>query len=234
MSGHRGTATFVRLSRPCSSRAPLARRILTAAGTRAVWRAAGDRLSRTMRLPGGRPNVLGQGRGWDLNDFVIVTCEHGGNRVPAAYARLFRPHRELLQSHRGHDPGSRPGPRLRFAGWAHRYTLRRSRGCWSSSIAPRCTGSLLVDHKIAPARRSCALLVEKYYLPYRRAVTADVEQAIASGPRRPLLDAHLHSRPRRHRATGRRWAALRSAACRRSGPVCELAFAALCSGGVPI
>ena len=39
-------------------------------------------------------------------DTVIITCEHGGNRIPAPYRRLFRGQRAVLDSHRGHDPGS--------------------------------------------------------------------------------------------------------------------------------
>ena len=39
-------------------------------------------------------------------DSYIITCEHGGNRIPAAYRSLFRGQRALLDSHRGHDPGS--------------------------------------------------------------------------------------------------------------------------------
>ena len=37
---------------------------------------------------------------------VLVTCEHGGNRIPAKYWPLFRRHRGLLESHRGYDPGA--------------------------------------------------------------------------------------------------------------------------------
>ena len=39
-------------------------------------------------------------------DIFIITCEHGGNRIPAPYRRLFRGQRALLDSHRGYDPGS--------------------------------------------------------------------------------------------------------------------------------
>src|SRR4029077_3762306 len=39
-------------------------------------------------------------------DTFIITCEHGGNRIPAPYRRLFREQRALLDSHRGYDPGS--------------------------------------------------------------------------------------------------------------------------------
>ncbi|MEW5774132.1 MAG: N-formylglutamate amidohydrolase [Thermodesulfobacteriota bacterium] len=37
---------------------------------------------------------------------LLVTCEHGGNRVPARYRRLFAGRKALLASHRGWDPGA--------------------------------------------------------------------------------------------------------------------------------
>lgn len=39
-------------------------------------------------------------------DTFIVTCEHGGNRIPAAYRSLFRGQQQLLNSHRGYDAGA--------------------------------------------------------------------------------------------------------------------------------
>ena len=40
-----------------------------------------------------------------VNSFV-VTCEHGGNRIPRPCRRLFRGQRRLLDSHCGYDPGA--------------------------------------------------------------------------------------------------------------------------------
>ena len=37
---------------------------------------------------------------------VLVTCEHGGNRVPAAYRRWFAGAKEALASHEGFDAGA--------------------------------------------------------------------------------------------------------------------------------
>ncbi len=37
---------------------------------------------------------------------IIVTCEHGGNRIPKRYLPLFNNKRTLLNSHRGWDPGA--------------------------------------------------------------------------------------------------------------------------------
>jgi predicted N-formylglutamate amidohydrolase len=38
---------------------------------------------------------------------ILVTCEHGGCRVPPRYRSLFRGKGALLRSHRGWDPGAR-------------------------------------------------------------------------------------------------------------------------------
>ena len=37
---------------------------------------------------------------------LVITCEHGGNRVPAPYRHLFCNCDTLLESHRGFDPGA--------------------------------------------------------------------------------------------------------------------------------
>ena len=37
---------------------------------------------------------------------VVLSCEHGGNRVPVPYRALFENAREALDSHRGWDPGA--------------------------------------------------------------------------------------------------------------------------------
>lgn len=37
---------------------------------------------------------------------LVLSCEHGGNRVPAHWAPLFRSKGRLLASHRGWDPGA--------------------------------------------------------------------------------------------------------------------------------
>ena len=37
---------------------------------------------------------------------IILSCEHGGNRIPAAYQDLFSGGDKILQGHRGWDPGA--------------------------------------------------------------------------------------------------------------------------------
>jgi predicted N-formylglutamate amidohydrolase len=37
---------------------------------------------------------------------LVITCEHGGNRIPGRYRSLFKDNQFLLESHRGFDPGA--------------------------------------------------------------------------------------------------------------------------------
>ncbi|MCX7099041.1 MAG: N-formylglutamate amidohydrolase [Methylococcales bacterium] len=47
------------------------------------------------------------GRGSYHNEFgMVITCEHGGNRIPESYRYLFEDDQALLDSHRGFDPGA--------------------------------------------------------------------------------------------------------------------------------
>ena len=39
-------------------------------------------------------------------DALLITCEHGGKRIPLAFRDLFRGRQALLDSHRGYDPGA--------------------------------------------------------------------------------------------------------------------------------
>ncbi len=40
-----------------------------------------------------------------VTDFLI-TCEHGGNRIPVPYVKLFQGYGALLRTHRGYDIGA--------------------------------------------------------------------------------------------------------------------------------
>jgi len=53
-------------------------------------------------MPRGRTNADSRVSGTAF----VVTCEHGGNRVPPPFDALFRGRERLLASHRGYDPGA--------------------------------------------------------------------------------------------------------------------------------
>ena len=123
-------------------------------------------------------------------DTFIFTCEHGGNRVPAPYRRLFRDQRALLDSHRGYDPGS-----LVMA--------KALAGAFGAPLVASTVSRLLVDlnrsighpqlfsavTRAAPARTR-AQIVEHHYRPYRTQVERLVGQAVARGHRVIHISSH--------------------------------------------
>ena len=127
-----------------------------------------------------------------MNTFII-TCEHGGNRVPAPYRRLFRGQRALLDSHRGYDPGS-----LVMA--------KALASAFGAPLVASTTSRLLIDlnrsighpqlfsavTRAAPAQ-SRAQIVDQHYRPYRTQVERLVGQAVARGHRVIHISSHSFS-----------------------------------------
>jgi predicted N-formylglutamate amidohydrolase len=117
---------------------------------------------------------------WALSDFVVVTCEHGGNRVPAAYLDLFRHHQRLLNSHRGYDPGALELARAcarRLKAPLHFATVTRLLVELNRSIGHRSHFSVVTRSLGQQAREA---LVKNYYLPYRQRVETEIAAAIAA------------------------------------------------------
>jgi len=105
-----------------------------------------------------------------FNPSFLFTCEHGGNRIPRQYAARFAAHQELLQTHRGWDPGT-----LRAAQYFHQQV--------PSQLFTSETSRLLVDlnrSETNPALFSPLVpppsdserreLLESYYRPWRQSV----------------------------------------------------------------
>jgi predicted N-formylglutamate amidohydrolase len=121
---------------------------------------------------------------------LVISCEHGGNRIPAPYAALFEPHRELLQTHRGYDPGALVMAR----------SLARAFG---APLVAATVSRLLVDlnrsvghprlHveavRAAPAglRRQ---IVERYHRPYREEAERLVMRGVAERGRVIHIASH--------------------------------------------
>jgi predicted N-formylglutamate amidohydrolase len=125
-----------------------------------------------------------------VSDSFLITCEHGGNRIPAAYRALFRGRRALLDSHRGYDPGA----------------LVMARALARALRAPLVTSTisrLLIDlnrsigngrlfstaTRGAPAKLR-ARIVEQHYLPYRAQVERLVRQSVLRGRRVIHISSH--------------------------------------------
>lgn len=118
-----------------------------------------------------------------VNDCLLITCEHGGNDVPPAYAALFIGHEDLLPTHRGWDPGA-----LELA--------RDLAGALQAPLFAATTTRLLIDlnrsigHKAlhSEATRGLPLrmrreIAAQFYRPHRDAVEGEVARCVAAGRR---------------------------------------------------
>jgi predicted N-formylglutamate amidohydrolase len=94
---------------------------------------------------------------------LLLTCEHGGKRVPRAYRALFRGSEALLASHRGFDPGA--------------LSLARS-------LARALSAELI-------AATTTRLLVDLNRSPHNPAVFSELSRSL-SRDRRQVLLAHHH------------------------------------------
>jgi predicted N-formylglutamate amidohydrolase len=123
-------------------------------------------------------------------DCFLITCEHGGNRIPARYRPLFRGREALLDSHRGYDPGALVMARelaRAFGAPLVASTVSRLVVDLNRSIGhPRC---LSAATRGAP-RTLRAEIVERHYLPYRTQVERLVGRSVSSGRRVIHVSSH--------------------------------------------
>lgn len=123
-------------------------------------------------------------------DRYLVTCEHGGNRVPPRYRPLFAGFDALLESHRGFDPGA-----LALA--------RELAAALGAPLFFSTTSRLLIDlnrstghpklYSEATRRAPTAVrreILEGHYLPYRDRVEAHIAAAVAGGNRVVHVSSH--------------------------------------------
>ena len=123
-------------------------------------------------------------------DAFIITCEHGGNHVPPAYAPLFLGHEALLNTHRGWDLGALAlATQLAdaidaplFAATTTRLLIDLNRSIGHRQLHSEATRGLPLA-----ARRAIA---GQYYRPHRDAVEAEVARRIAAGRRVVHIASH--------------------------------------------
>jgi predicted N-formylglutamate amidohydrolase len=135
------------------------------------------------------------------SDYLLLTCEHAGNRIPRAYAPLFRGADALLATHRGWDPGAHVLARflakrlhrpLHAVTWS-RLLVEANRAAHNPRIWSRFTRAL-------PKSERAAILA-RYWWPHRSKVEAAVTEAsrsarvvhVAVHSFTPQLDGHVRN-----------------------------------------
>ena len=125
-----------------------------------------------------------------ITNRFVITCEHGGNRVPHAYRKLFKGQARLLKSHRGWDAGALDiaqdlAETLNaplFASTVTRLLVDLNRSIEHSHIYSEATRG-------APDSVRRELLTE-HYLPYRNAVENLIAELIRREHRVIHISAH--------------------------------------------
>jgi predicted N-formylglutamate amidohydrolase len=123
-------------------------------------------------------------------DHFLITCEHGGNRIPSRYRHLFAGLAALLSTHRGYDAGALALAREMakaldaplFASTTSRLLVDLNRSVGHSRLYSEATRN-------APATVRSELL-ENYYRPHRNKVEADIAAAVARGSRVIHIASH--------------------------------------------
>lgn len=113
---------------------------------------------------------------------ILLTCEHAGREVPAAYSALFEPYEALLASHRGWDPGALPiAEALHSLTKAPLITYPYTRLLVepNRSLHHRAVFSNITRHL---PREEKQTILNTYYIPYRAKVTQAISEGLSKGP----------------------------------------------------
>lgn len=122
---------------------------------------------------------------------ALLTCEHGGCRVPPRYRPLFQGREEVLRSHRGWDPGAlhlarRLSRRLGVevvAGTVSRLVVELNRSLNHPRLFSEFTKPLPEEER--------KRIVDRYYAPFRSRVESMLAERLASGG--PVLHLSVHT-----------------------------------------
>lgn len=121
---------------------------------------------------------------------ILISCEHGGNRIPRGYLPLFGGFEALLCSHRGYDRGAlvmarelaRALSAPLYAGTFSRLLIDLNRTIGHPRLYSEITRSTP-----ATIRRE---ILQRYYLPYRSKVEAAIAGEIDHGNRVIHIASH--------------------------------------------
>lgn len=121
---------------------------------------------------------------------LLISCEHGGNRVPSRYRLLFAAEAALLATHRGYDIGILPFARLlsrELAAPLHAAAVTRLLVDLNRS---RHSPSLFSPLSRALPKAERRSILRRYYAPYRQKVTKTAARLQEEGGRVVHLSVH--------------------------------------------
>lgn len=121
---------------------------------------------------------------------LLLTCEHAGNNVPAAFTKLFEGHEDILKSHKGYDIGAldlyntlNPIADKCFSDETTRLLIELNRSLHHPKLFSSITRGL--DDAVK------AKIIKHHYLPYRDQIENFIQDFVMAG--RQVLHVSVHS-----------------------------------------
>jgi len=120
---------------------------------------------------------------------LLLTCEHGGNKIPARFSASFAGQEQVLASHRGYDIGALPLFRdlkelanVSFFSETSRLVVDLNRSQHHKNIFSGFIASLPDSEK--------KIILQNYYYPYRDRVEQTVQHLVLAGKQVLHLAVH--------------------------------------------
>lgn len=122
---------------------------------------------------------------------LLLSCEHGGNRVPKEYQPLFKEAEDVLKSHKGWDPGALPLAKAiqeafslpLFNETTTRLLIELNRSLHHPSLFSTYTSQLDNETKNK--------LINQYYIPYRESVEEKIGELTSAN--HSVVHLSIHS-----------------------------------------
>lgn len=122
---------------------------------------------------------------------LLLSCEHGGNKIPNEFKSLFTRAQKVLESHRGWDPGSLRVARSlgRLLGTPVHYSevsrllVDLNRSTHHPRVFSEFSKSLSLEQR--------QLVLSDYYFPYRTRLEADLKKCLKNADY--ILHFSIHS-----------------------------------------
>ncbi len=121
---------------------------------------------------------------------LFISCEHGGNQVPAYYQAYFLGQKERLASHQGYDPGALPLARMLARELASPLKKSETTRLLVDLNRSRNSRTLFSDISRRLDQAEKVRLITEQYLPYREQVTEKINSWIVAGAQVVHLSVH--------------------------------------------
>lgn len=121
---------------------------------------------------------------------LLLTCEHAGNQIPAAYTEIFNGHQELIESHKGYDIGAlelfnvlKPLADKSFYDETTRLLIELNRSLHHPKLFSSITRELSDQEKTK--------IIKTHYQPYRDQIEQFIHDFVMAG--RQILHIAVHT-----------------------------------------